>query len=176
VAAADYSRRDRVRMISWGGLLTALIVLSLWVSAWSPTADVAIFTFASWVMAISVVELGWRGSLTVFMASGLIGLAWPGFSFAWPYFFFFGPYPLLRALVDRRLKRKTALIVRLLTGFVLSTVLLLTLSRATIGPATDRFGIWIWLIGPASLALAMLIYDWALGLLIHLFMVRLRHR
>lgn len=166
MAAVDPDKqRRRTRALTLGGLLTALILVFLALSAWSPTADLAFFSLASLIVAIAVIEIDLRGGLIVCLAAGLIGLAWPGAGFTWPFLLFFGPYPLLRAIIDSRHARAKARWLRLTAGFCLllpgSAIFLLT-----VGPElASRLGNWRWALIPGSAAILFL-YDTALGLLI----------
>lgn len=175
MAAADPARRPS-RLLSWGGLLTALILVFLVAAAFSPTANLALYALTSLCVAIAVIELGQGRALLVYFSAALIGLAYPGLQQSWPFMLFFGLYPLLRALLDGRLSRPAAWLSRLLAGLVLalgSGALFLWPSARALA---ERLGSWVWPALPLAAALILFMYDYALTLLIQIYIRRIRNR
>lgn len=177
VAAADQSaKRFTGRDVSYGGVLTALILLFLVLSAWSPTADLAFFSLTSLCVAIAVVELGIGKALIVWLAATLLGLAYPGLQLVWPFVFFFGIYPLLRGLIDQKLARKAAFWLRHGVGLILLAVGITLFMLPLLNEWTGRIGSWLRFAVPPALAVLMLVYDYALTLLIQLYYRRIHNR
>jgi hypothetical protein len=175
VAAAESgSKRLSGRDISYGGILTALIILFMILSAWSPTADLALFSLTSLCMAIAVIEMGLAKSLVVWLAASLLGLAYPGLQLTWPFFVFFGTYPLLRALIDTRRPRFQAWVIRHLAGLLMLAAGLVLFLLPAVAGWTDRIGDWLWLLIPPAGIILMIVYDYALTLLIQLYHRRIR--
>ncbi|MEA4887953.1 MAG: hypothetical protein VB070_00595 [Clostridiaceae bacterium] len=175
MAAADSLRR-MTRDISWGGMLTALTLCFLIAAALSPIANLALYALTSLCIAAAVVEMDERKAVLVYLAAALISLAYPGWTQSWPFILFFGLYPLLRAPFDRRFKTAAAWLARNAAGFLLG---LLSAALFFLKPAQNlagRYGFWIWLILPVLLAAAMMVYDYALSLLLQFYCGRLRHK
>ena len=164
------------RDISYGGILTALILLFVILSAWSPTADLALFSLTSLCMAIAVIELGIARSLVVWLAASLLGLAYPGLQLVWPFFIFFGTYPLVRAVIDTKWSRSKAFMLRHGVGLMMLAAGIVLFLRPSIRDITDRIGVWLWLLIPPAVVILMLVYDYALTLLIQLYHRRIRGR
>lgn len=162
------------RDVSYGGILTALILLFIIVSAWSPTADLALFSLTSLCMAIAVIEMGIGKALVVWFAASLLSLAYPGLQLAWPFFIFFGTYPLLRALIDTKWPRFKAFLIRHAAGLVMLAIGLALFLLPTIASLTSRLGGWLWVLIPPAGVVLMLVYDYALTLLIQLYHRRIR--
>lgn len=154
----------------------AFILLALTVSAWLPTADLAVLSLSSLALAIAVIEAGLPIGWIIYGATGLIGLAWPGLVFSWPYLFFFGPYPLLRAIFDSRLKPLQARLIRLLAGLILAGLAAGLFGAAAIQANLQCYGDWLWLLLPVGGFLVIGLYDAALGMLIQLYSTRLHKK
>lgn len=177
MAAADKSaKRFTGRDVSYGGVLTALILVFLALSALSPTADLAFFSLTSLCIAIAVIELGIGKALIVWLAATLLGLAYPGLQLVWPFVFFFGTYPLLRGLIDQKLTRKAAFWLRHGVGLILLAVGITLFMLPLLIEWTGRFGVWLRFAVPPALAILMLVYDYTLTLLVQLYYRRIRSR
>jgi hypothetical protein len=177
VAAADPGGlRSQTRRISLGGLLAAASLAAVIAAFYSPTADIAIYSLASLCTAVAVIELGFRGGITVYLAASLLGLAFPGLAAVLPLIVFFGPYPLARAFADSRFARTQAFWVRLLAGNVLAALSVILFAWEPVSGLAEKTGLLFW---PALIVGAeafLLVYDFALGLLISLYMTRIRRK
>ena len=152
-----------------GGLLSALSLLFLVVSAFAPTLNLALMTLASLCIAIAVMELGTRQALIVYLTVSAIAVAWPGIAFSYLFLTFFGSFPLFKAFAEKRWPRFPAAIFKL----IISAILLAVTAALFVWPAVfgfmDQYGL------PALIMLSILglglvlVYDYALSLLIVLF-------
>ncbi len=177
VAAADPARaRQLTRRISWGGLLTALILFFLIIKFYAPTADLAFLALTSLGVAIAVIETDVRTALAVYAAASLLSLAYPGLAAAWPFIILFGPYPLIRAGVDSNFARLPAFLVRLLAGNGLAILAAGLFVRSDLQSLAGQYGSWIWPALFVCLQAAIVIFDQALSLLIQFYITRLRRR
>jgi uncharacterized membrane protein len=180
VAAADpggrrpgrSENRKRTRRIAYGGLLTAMALLFLSLSAIAPTADLALMTMASLCIAIAVMETGTTGALTVYAAVSLLSWLWPGIAFSFPFVTGFGLFPLIKAFAEKRWPRLPATLFKLGVSSALIVLTGFVFLREAVRGLVDRYGLFILpglLLG--SLAI-VLIYDYALSLLIVLYQRR----
>jgi hypothetical protein len=179
VAAADPRQktlRRTARRISLGGLLAALILGAVIAAFFAPTADLALFSIASLGVAIAVIELEWRGAVSVFLASGILSLIYPGLAAAWPLLLFFGPYPLLKAVIEQHLPRLAALPVKLLAGDALAALALAVFAWPLTAGLQQKAAGLFW---PALIIggqVVLFLYDYALSLLIRLYHDRIGRR
>jgi hypothetical protein len=177
VAAADLKGlRSLTRRVSLGGMLTAVALAAVIAAFYSPTADIALYSLASLCTAIAVIELGFRGGIAVYLAASLLGLAFPGLAAVMPLIVFFGPYPLARAFADSRLARTPAFWVRLLAGNVLAALSVILFAWEPVSGLAEKTGLLFWpalIIGAEAF---LLVYDFALGLLISLYITRIRRK
>lgn len=171
--------------IAGGGLLTAMILIFILFSYLSPTADLALMSCASLGIAIAVVRYGYKTAIVVLLASSFISAIWPGVFFSLPFLILFGPWPLLKALIEKRnsklavvlLKQLAATILLLLAAMVYMLIFqvdpreLLKLELIAGMPE-----LVVWLIAIAAAELVFYLYDWALTILITIYMRRLNGR
>jgi hypothetical protein len=176
VAAADpVHNRQLTRQLTLGGLLTALILILLTAKLYLPTADLVMLSLTSLCVAVAVMEMGLRPAFMVYMAAALLSLAWPGLAAAFPYIVVFGPYPLVRAVIDRRFGRLAAILLKLVTGNILVILAVLLFTWADLTMLAGRYS-FFWLIAPVLLQAILLVFDYALGLMIQFYAVRLRRK
>jgi hypothetical protein len=89
---------------------------------------------------------------------------------------FFGPFPLLRALVDSHFRRLPAALLRLLAGNLLAALAAVLFAWPMTAGLAEKSGAFFWPLLILAMEAGLLIYDYALGLLIQLYMTRLRRR
>lgn len=168
--------RTRTRAITLGGLLVALSLLFLVIGAISPTADLSLYALSSLPVAIAVIELGWRRAFLVYVTVSMLGLIWPGLAFTYLFGFFFGLFPILKALFESKLKRPLAALAKQVVANVLVISATWLFARDMILAQADVWGWWYIPALIAALQVSVIVYDYALGLLITFYMDRLaRH-
>ncbi len=174
VAAADPVKlKERTRQLSIGGLLTAIILVILIVKMVWPTSSVALLALTSLCLAIVVIEVGLKTAVMTYLAATLLSIAWPGLAVSFGFIVFFGPYPLIRALIDKMFGRITALVLKLITGNILVALTVVLFLQNDLMHLSERYT-FFWALVPILLQVALLIYDYALGMLIQFYMTRIR--
>ncbi|HAL73744.1 MAG TPA: hypothetical protein DCM45_01470 [Clostridiales bacterium] len=175
MAVADSSGNRRLtRQLSLGGMLTAIILLILTAKLYLPTADLALLALTSLGLAIAVIELGIKPALVVYLAAGLLSLAWPGLAAAFPFIIVTGPYPLIRALIDKRSGRIMAIILKLVAGNILIALAAALFAWPDVAALADRYT-FFWILMPFAVQAGLLIYDYALSLLIQFYVARVKN-
>lgn len=173
------------KTIAGGGLLTAIVLLFILMSYLSPTADLALMSCASMGIAVAVVRYGYRTAIIVLIASGLIAAVWPGIFFSLPFLLLFGPWPLIKAIIEKSfgkvavvlLKQLAATVLLIVAGSIYILVFQIDLrSLLNIEAFAMLSDIAVWLILLAAAEIMFYLYDWALTLLITLYMRRLNGR
>jgi len=174
VAAADTRRNlhNRSRRVAFGGLLSALALLFIFLSAVSPTADLALMTVSSLCVAVAIMETGTTGALTVYAAVSVVASFWPGIAFAYPFVTFFGLFPLVKAFAEKRWLRLTAAIFKLLFSAVLIAFTGIVFLMPAIQSLSDRYGVILLPLMMIGALAVVLVYDYALSLLILLYQRR----
>ena len=164
--------RDRAQRLALGGMLAALALLFLFISSVSPTADLALMTLASLCVAIAVIEHGFGGALLLYVVISLLSVGWPGIAFSWPFIGFFGIFPLVKSFAERRWPRLPAAIFKLTVSAALMLVATLLFGIPMLHDLASRYGGWVVptiLFGGLAV---ILVYDYALTLLITLYVNR----
>lgn len=129
-------------------------------------------TVSSLCVAIAVMETGTTGAWIVYAAVSFLASFWPGITFAYPFVTFFGVFPLIKAFSERRWPRFPAAIFKLFFSSVLLAITGLAFVRPAVQALSDRYGIVILpLLMLGGLAIVM-VYDYALSLLIVLYQRR----
>ncbi len=164
------------RLVSLGGVLTALIVLLNAASVVMPTADLAIFTLTSLAVAVAVIELGKRQAWLVFFAATGLVLIWPGWLPSYPFWTFFGIFPICKALLESRLSVWPARLGKQFIANVLLITAALVFMRIWLTSQVVRYGWWLWPVLFLGLQAGILIYDYALSVMITFYQHRLHDR
>lgn len=166
----------RTRAVSLGGLLAALAIVFLVFSALSPTADLSLLALSSLPVAIAVIELGNRRAALVYLAVSLISLAYPGLAFSYLFILFFGVFPLIKAALETKYARPLALLGKQLAANILLMLAAWLFARDVIQVQSEQFGAWFLPGIFVLLQVVIVVYDYALTLLISFYFDRLaRH-
>lgn len=168
------------RNVARGGILSALILMAIGASALLPTADLALFSLTSLGMAVAVIELDQRRAWVVFLAVAALTLIWPGWLLSYPFWTFFGIFPILKAVCENRLTRPQARLAKQTAANILlaaAAVLVILVLRLDLLPAwLDQAAWWLWLLAFLALQAAILVYDYALSVMITFYLSRLHGR
>ncbi len=168
MAAADRNRR-LARSVATGGLLSALALFFLVLSALMPTLDLTLMTLSSLCVAIAVMEIGPRGGWLVYLAVSAIAWAWPGISFSYLFMAFFGPFPLIKAFSEKKWRQLPAAIFKLAVSAVLLGLSVFWFARPALSGFLERFGLPLLVLAAFVGLLIVLVYDYALSMLIILY-------
>ena len=165
------------RKIAFGGILTALCIVLVYLAAYLPTGKLGLYALASVTIAIAVIELDIKLGAVVFAASSiLIFLLTASINAMLLFTLFFGSYPLLKYYIE---KQRSAILEMLLKfgAFNLLAVLGFFVFKLLLGVSPinfSSFSIWMLigiLIGGQIL---FLIYDYILSRLIDYYMKKIR--
>lgn len=158
--------RDQARRTALGGLLAAMALLFIFLASVAPTADLSLMTLASFCVAIAVIENGTSGALLLYITVSLLSAVWPGIAFSWPFVAFFGIFPLIKAFAEKRWPRFPAAIFKLTISAVLILIGIQLFAIALLQDYAIRFGAWILPLLLSIGLVVVLVYDYALTLLI----------
>lgn len=162
--------KEGTKRIARLSLLSALAIGFLYLGSILPSAKIAVIALAGFLCAVAVMmySMGWAA--LVFCVTALVSLLiLPDKNIALLYACFFGFYPILKSLFEKHPDRKIGWLLKLTTytaGFLLwwfAAVGLLTAGDVSLP--------W-YLLWPAG-ALAFVIYDICLSLLITIYIERI---
>ncbi len=165
--------KSNTRAVALGGMMAALAILFLVAGAILPTADLSLLALSSLPIAVAVIELGYKRALLVYLAVSLISLAWPGIAFSYLFLFFFGIFPVLKAVFEFRLNRAISALAKQLVANILVLLATWLFAREMILAQAATWGWWYIPALVVLLQVLILVYDYALTLLISFYLDRL---
>lgn len=165
------------RKIAFGGILTALCVVLIYLATYIPTGKLGLYALASVTIAIAVIELDVKLGAVVYTASTiLIFLLTGSINTLLLFTLFFGCYPLLKYYIE---KQRSGIVEMLLKFGVFNLLAIVGFSifKLLLGVSPinlSRFSIWM-LIGLLfAMQVAFLIYDYILSRLIDYYINRIK--
>jgi hypothetical protein len=170
------------RQVSFGGILTAVILLLMFLVRISPTADFVFYTLMSTAVCVGVIEGKAPAGLLIWLTASLLGVVLIGLPYVWQFMLFFGPWALVKALIEGRFpaQRKAGFFIGLLlkvVGFAVLLTAVYFLFRSFVTPSLEK---WMALLPypglliPLSVLIVCLLYDWALSRLLTIYGTRIR--
>ena len=163
----------KVSRVALGGVLAALSLVLLYLSALAPTGRIGIVAVAGLVPAVGVVSGGLGTGFLCYGAAGILGLILvPDKGCALLYAAFFGLYPMVKSAVERLRKLPLELLLKLVFFDLVLTVFLFGLSGLLFPllPELLQRPLPLYLAGNA----ACLIYDYGFSKLITCYAARMR--
>ena len=154
-------RQKHTRNIAFASILSSLSVVFLCIGIFFPTLDLVAALIASYAIIITVCELG-RGYATgVFASSAVLGIIIaPQNSAALFYAAFMGYYPILKSLIEVKVRKRVAAIALKILSFNVALLLILFVGIKFL--SFEEFIGW-YAVGIVTLAeVAFVIYDIAL--------------
>jgi hypothetical protein len=165
------------RKIAFGGILTALCIVLIYLAAYLPTGKLGLYALASVTIAIAVVELDIKLGAVVYTASAILIFLLTGSINAFLLFvLFFGSYPLLKYYIEKQRSAVLEMILKFgafnllaILGFIVFKLLL------GISPINlDNFSVWIVIGIILGGQVIFLIYDYILSRLIYYYINRIK--
>lgn len=165
------------RRIAFGGILTALCVVLIYLAAYMPSGKLGLYALASVTIAIAVVELDIKLGALVYAASTLLIFLLTGNINAVLLFtLFFGSYPLLKYYIEKQRSAALEMLLKL-AAFNLQALLGFFVFKLLFGISAFNlasYSIWV-LIGLMVFGqFVFLIYDYILSRLIDYYINRIK--
>lgn len=170
-------RGNMSRKIAFGGILTALCIVLVYLAAYLPTGKLGLYALASVTIAIAVIELDIKLGAVVYAASAILSfLLTASINALLLFTLFFGSYPLLKYYIE---KQRSAILEMLLKfgAFNLLAVLSFFIFKLLFGVSPinlSSFSVWM-LVGILFAGqIIFIIYDYILSRLIDYYINRIR--
>lgn len=106
---------DLTNKVAFGGILTALSIIFLYLASYAPYLKITMFFLSGLLVAVSLIEKGIRTAWLVYVASSLLSLLVIGNMTAFmPYICFFGLYPLVKYYIEKKNENILQLVLKVL--------------------------------------------------------------
>ncbi len=171
------------RKLAIGGIAVAMVLIAISISYISPIADLALFTLSSLFIAMVVIETDFMTGFAAYLASSILLTAFFGLYFSLPFLVLFGLYPLLKGLLEQKMKRVFSYGVKTLYFGVLIAAVQLIFNQETMLALTKWNQLLpsgfqsavpsVWVLMLVTI-LVLFLYDYALSLLIGFYQKRIR--
>lgn len=155
-------------------MLTALGVALLWLGAVTDVLDITFCFAASLVIVFAQIELGGKRAVLIYLATGILSLILlPSKFAAAAYLLIAGNYPMLKYILESKIKGKAVLFILKTAYFSLTMAVLLAISKFVLlldeGQVID---VITFLLGVVS----FILFDFVLTRLISVYYIKLRKR
>lgn len=155
--------------IAESGILVAATLVILYTTSILPISTLSVLTLASCLIPISIIRTSIRNSVLVYISSSLLSFFILPIKMSIYYTLFFGIYGLIKYFIEN-LNKLTLEIILKVISFNILLGLIYFISINFLGNFTLKFPIYIlWVIAQ----IAFLIYDYALTLIISVYLQKL---
>ncbi len=165
------------RKVAFGGILTALCVVIVYIAAYLPTGKLGMYAISSLIIACAVIELGVKWGMVTYAASAaLIFLLTGNINAFLLFILFFGGYPIIKYHIEKLSSVILELVLKLVAVNVLAITgyfiykLLLVISPINIPGISTGLAIVLIIAAQA----VFLVYDYILSRLISYYMDKIR--
>lgn len=165
------------RKIAFGGILTALCVVIVYIAAYIPTGKLGMYAISSLITACAVIELGVKWGTMTYAASAALILLLTGSINAFLVFtLLFGSYPIIKYHIEKIKNAVSVLLLKLTAANLLAIIgyflykLLLGISPINIRDISSLTTMALVIAAQG----AFLMYDYVLSRLIFYYMDRIR--
>lgn len=178
---AARQKRSRAFCVALGGVITALVLLLMFMNTIFPMLDYAIPTYAGFLMVVVISEAGsgWA-FMTYASCAALCLLMSPDYQANLLFILFMGYYPILyvylRRIANARLQRLAKLVIFNIAVITYALIFKFLFTSVDLFEGMEKFGKWA---APAMLLMANVffgIYDRLLGDLIELYTIWFRKK
>lgn len=164
---------NKSSILTKGGIFTALTFILLYLTSILPTSKIALMTLSSAFIPFSIISLGYRNSILVYVSSSLLTFFFIDKKIAITYILFLGLYGFIKSLIERLNKVYLENFFKIL--FFNSFLLIFYYLYKGLFLTSGEFNfplLWIFI----SSQIIFLIYDYALTLIINFYMRKFKNK
>ncbi|SDA18681.1 hypothetical protein SAMN02910447_01491 [Ruminococcus sp. YE71] len=178
---AERPKRSRAFCVALGGVISALVLLLMFMNTVFPMLDYAIPTYAGFLMVVVISEAGSGWAFMTYAACAVLCmLMTPDYQANLLFILFMGYYPILYVYLQRlnsvRIRRLCKVLIFNAAIITYALVFKFLFTSVDLFEGMENFGKWA---APAMLAMAnvfFMIYDRLLGSLIQLYTMWFRKK
>lgn len=160
------------KYIAESGIITALIVIILYMASILPISTLSILTAASCLIPISLIRTNIKYSIAIYLCSSILSFFMLPLKISISYAVFFGLYGILKSYIERLHKMPIEILLKLISFNILLFIAYF-LCNNIIELSTIHSSLLVIL---ASAQIIFLIYDYALTLLISIYISKIHNR
>ena len=170
----EQNKRFSARILSLGGVLLALTVITLFAESILPTSKLSLYSLSSFFIAVMIIESGAKAGLVFYISSALLALVVVQNKLELiPYIAFFGNYGLVKYLVEK-LRNLFLEYVLKISYFSIWLVVAFIFAKAFFAANIKiNFPWWVVIV---LLEAAFVIYDYVYSLIVRYYSAKFRDR
>lgn len=166
----------RSKIITLGGMITALSLVLMFLSNIITTASLALPALAGLLLIVAVIEMGSKWAAVIYAAVSILSmLLMVDKTSAIFYIFFFGHYPIIKSYVERIHKKFLQWVVKVLVFNACALVAYL-ITEALIGFKDGGLKNTGFLLTAILFNVTFIVYDFALSRLVVTYVYKIRKR
>jgi hypothetical protein len=156
------------------GIMAALLLITLFFAAYSPTGRFSLYALSSFYVSILVIEFGAKNGWAFYVATNILALFLiPDKVGLLPYTFFFGLYGLVKYYIEKLGKLVPEYILKLMFFNICLGAGFIFIKSMLLGDINLRIPLWIVVL---ALEIVFIIYDYVYSLLVQYYWSKLRNK
>lgn len=158
---------NKSKMISYGGIITALGIILIYLSTIMPFNKLFMLTIASLLIPIGVIYTGTKNSILIYIATSILSLIFFGIrEVTILYILFFGNYGIIKFYIEKLRNIPLELVLKFLYFNCMAFLALLIFKNMSTNPVDLKYPLYYFILGGE---IAFLVYDYLITIVIDCF-------
>lgn len=158
---------NKSKMISYGGIITALGIIFIYLSTIMAFNKLFMLTIASLLIPIGVIYTGTKNSILIYIATSILSLIFFGIrEVTILYILFFGNYGIIKFYIEKLRNIPLELVLKFLYFNCMTFLALLIFQNMSTNPLNLKYPLYYFILGGE---MAFLVYDYLITMFIDYF-------
>lgn len=162
----------KAKDLALGGILTALTIVTLFISILIPINTFAILTISSCFVPIAIMRSNVKIGILVYLASSIIGFFLVPLDIMIPFILYFGIYGLVKFYIEKLRNMPLEIVLKLVFSNIMIFIGYILFTKF-VSPINIDFPIWLLII---LAQIAFIIFDYALTLIITFYISKFHNK
>lgn len=162
----------KAKDLALGGILTALTIVTLFISILIPINTFAILTISSCFVPIAIMRSNVKIGILVYLASSIIGFFLVPLDIMIPFILYFGIYGLVKFYIEKLRNMPLEIVLKLVFSNIMLFIGYILFTKF-VSPINIDFPIWLLII---LAQIAFIIFDYALTLIITFYISKFHNK
>ncbi|WP_024613808.1 membrane protein [Clostridium sp. Ade.TY] len=162
----------KAKDLALGGILTALTIVTLFISILIPINTFAILTISSCFVPIAIMRSNVKIGILVYLASSIIGFFLVPLDIMIPFILYFGIYGLVKFFIEKLRNMPLEIVLKLVFSNIMLFIGYILFTKF-VSPINIDFPIWLLII---LAQIAFIIFDYALTLIITFYISKFHNK